>query len=133
MRSRRQGSPPAFAPSRRPPRTPRGPSQLQAAARSGGIFAQSMPLAYRLRSYHRRRAVIELWELSVLSGGRVEPFARFQRSRSTLDWRGGEWRLSRLGRPRAGPTPAIERHAATNSSRAFVRTLRRYRELRGAP
>lgn len=110
-----------------------GTRQLQAAARSGGIFAQSMPLAYRLRSYRRRRAVVELWELSVLSGGPVAPFARFQRSRSTLKWSDGEWKLARLGRPRVGPTPAIERHAATNSSRAFVRTLRPYRELRGAP
>jgi hypothetical protein len=110
-----------------------GTRELQAAAQNGAIFAQSVPLAYRMVSYRGTRAVIDLWELSVLSGGSVAPFARFQRSLSTLEWRAGGWKLSRLGRPRGGPTPAIERGTATDSSRAFVGTLSRYTELRSAP
>jgi hypothetical protein len=110
-----------------------GISRLRAATSRGGVFAQEMPLGYRVVSYQSSRAVVDLWVVSVLAGGRVQPQARFARSRETLAWNGEDWKLAALANPVSGPTPGIERKSATNSSRDFTSSLRRYEELRSGP
>jgi hypothetical protein len=110
-----------------------GIRRLQAATTRGGVFAQEMPLGYRVVSYQSPRTVVDLWVVSVLAGGRVQPQARFARSRETLAWNGEDWKLAALAKPISGPTPGIERKSATNSSRAFIGSLRQYKELRSGP
>jgi hypothetical protein len=110
-----------------------GIRRLQAATSKGGVFAQETPLGYRVVSYQSPRAVVDLWVVSVLAGGRVQPQARFARSRETLAWNGEDWKLAALAKPISGPTPGIERKSATNSSRSFIGSLRRYEELRSGP
>jgi hypothetical protein len=110
-----------------------GIRELQAATHDDGVFSQTVSLAYRVRSYTPREAVVELWTVSVLAGGRVDPQAAFSRSRETLVWSGGDWKWANAGKPIGGPTPGIERASATNSSRAFLRAVRGYRELPSGP
>jgi hypothetical protein len=110
-----------------------GIRRLQAATSRGGVFAQEMPLGYRVVSYESAHAVVDLWVVSVLAGGRVQPQARFARSRETLAWTGEDWKLAGVAKPVSGPTPGIERTTATNSSRSFIGSLRRYEELRSGP
>jgi hypothetical protein len=110
-----------------------GVRRLQAATRRRGVFAQEMPLGYRVVSYESAHAVVDLWVISVLAGGRVQPQARFARSRETLAWTGEDWKLAGVAKPINGPTPGVERESATNSSRSFIGSLRRYEELRSGP
>jgi hypothetical protein len=110
-----------------------GVRRLQAATRRGGVFAQEMPLGYRVVSYESAHAVVDLWVVSVLAGGRVQPQARFARSRETVAWTGEDWKLAAVAKPVSGPTPGVERKTATNSSRSFIGSLRGYEELRSGP
>jgi hypothetical protein len=90
-----------------------GASRLRLGAFGQGVRAQvpsaylSVPVAYRVLSFTRRRAVIQTWGFTLLGNvTAVEPTAYFGLSRTVLVWMGGDWKIADT-RASFGPTPRL--------------------------
>jgi len=84
----------------------RGPLGRGLAAGVQTLYLAS-PIAYRVVSYSRDRAVVEGWGVSVVGNEQgVEPQATWGKTLTTARWDDGGWRIDSV-EARDGPTPQL--------------------------
>lgn len=111
-----------------------GGRELSAAASDGGAFGHIATLAYRVESFSRDEAAVELWDVAILGGGAVDPpVAGYARDLVTVSWERDGWRIADVEDVGEGPTPTLERDDAPTRAPRFLDTLRSFEEYRGGP
>jgi hypothetical protein len=110
----------------------RGP--LGEGLRSGAsTVSLSAPLAYKVVSYTRDRAVVAGWGVAV-SGNTAgfRPQIDFQTTRSVLVWTDGDWKLDG-GESTPGPAPALAASVDPSTATDFVDALDAMQSVQYAP
>jgi hypothetical protein len=92
-------------------------AQAMLATRQGTLIWRTVPIAYRVRSYTGRRAVVRVFSaaLNVYSPGQGASAMGFSLRDMTLVWANGAWRIRSVEETRDQPTPGLI--AAVNTSR----------------
>jgi hypothetical protein len=112
-------------------RTGRGGQLLQEASSTGGVFAQTTPLAYSVTSYAAGRAVVRVWNVTVIAGGRVDPGAQFNTDEYTLVWSDDRWLIDASSLVHTGPTPDVLKREVTAQPSQLIAALDGYKEVSG--
>lgn len=69
------------------------------------LIVRSVPLGYRIDSYSPAQAAVSIWSVGVVGSSTTRPpDASWSTTTITLDWQGGDWRMSGY-RTTAGPVP----------------------------
>src|SRR4051794_21410138 len=91
------------------------------------------PIAYRVVSYTRDRAVIQGWGVAVVaSAAGVKPQATWGTTLTTARWERGDWRIDAV-RSDDGPVPGLAPGQAPSAASDFLTRLGGFRGVRHAP
>ena len=91
----------------------------------------AVPVAYRMLSFSRTRAVIVSWGVAIAASDTgIEPRAGWETTTTTAVWEHGDWKVDRVGST-SGPVPAGT--AAASQAGSFIAGLVGMRALRHVP
>lgn len=129
---------PRFAPVMREVNEP-GAWRLRVGAFGQGVRSHlasaffGVPVAYRVLSFSRQRAVVQTWGFTLLGNvTSVEPTAYFGLARTVLAWRDGDWKIADT-RASFGPTPRLASPRPGGEGLSLVELTQKLRPYALAP
>ena len=109
----------------------RGGPVGQALGRGARAVFLAVPVAYRVVSFDRSRAVIVSWSVAIAASDTgIEPRAGWDTTTTTAVWEHGDWKVDQA-QNRPGPIPA--QNDDPSSAAAFIQGLEGMRALHHVP
>ena len=103
----------------------------QALGRGARAVFLAVPVAYRVLSFDRSRAVIVSWSVAIAASDTgIEPRAGWDTTTTTAVWEHGDWKVDQA-QNRPGPVPA--QNDDPSSAASFIQGLEGMRALHHVP